>query len=222
MGKEDDTVISADDTVITVDDDTVIEPDVDDTSFTAPTVPAASSVDRAAGPTPVGEQNPAQNPAQIPTQPMRRLTDGRTDAPTPTIVFGLRLATGARYELTSAVIFGRAPRHAWTHADRTSRDGSDTDRASKDSVVQLVTVPSREGRVSSTHAEFRQLGDVVVVTDLRSTNGTRVTLASGAITQLAPGDSMAVGEGAVVDIGDGNRIEVLREKPRDASKDIAR
>jgi hypothetical protein len=31
-----------------------------------------------------------------------------------------------------------------------------------------------------------------------------------------------VGEGAVVDIGDGYRIDIMREKPRDASNDIAR
>jgi len=207
MGKNDDTVISADDTVMSV-DDTVISHD-DDTIV-------------GQMPEPMPESMPEQIPEQIPTQPMRRITDTRTVAPIPTMVFGLRFVTGARYELTSAVIIGRAPRHAWTRTDRTSRDGSGTDRASQDGVVQLVTVPSREGRVSSTHVEFRQLGDVVVVTDLRSTNGTRVTLVGGATTQLAPGDSMSVGEGAVVDIGDGNRIEVLREKPRDASKDIAR
>ena len=194
----DDTVISADDTVIWADetivsvpvDETVIEPDLEDTAFAIETSQAAQ--------------------AAQPTEPIRRITAGANEAahvPRPTVIFVLRLVTGARYTLTSAVVVGRAPRVA---------------RHRTGEVVQLVSVPSREGRVSSTHAELRQVGDVVVVTDLRSTNGTRVTLPSGVMRQLAPGDSMTVGEGSVVDVGDGNRIEVLREKTRDASNDIAR
>ncbi len=88
--------------------------------------------------------------------------------------------------------------------------------------MQLVSVASREGRVSATHVEIRQVGEVVVVKDLHSTNGTTVAFAGAAVVRLAPGDSLSVGEGAIVDIGDGNRIEVLRETPRDASKSIAR
>ena len=205
-GDGDDTVISSDDTVITQDDtvissddtiislpveQTVIEPDLDDTAFTGP------------GATPVAvDQRP---PVVLP--PRRRVTDGPAAPPRPTVTFALRLVSGARYSLASAVVLGRAPRVVRQRAE---------------DAVQLVTVPSREGRVSSTHAELRQVGDVVVVTDLRSTNGTRVSLPSGVSRQLAPGDSMSLGEGAIVDIGDGNRIEVLRENPREASNDIAR
>jgi len=210
MGRDDDTVISADDTVIIAEDTiigvpaehTIIEPEFEDTALTG-----------GLGKVPV--QGASTQAPQVATQPMRRLTDGRLAAPRPGTAFGVKLVTGERFDLTSPVVIGRAPRHAWSGKNRVSQDNA----------VQLVTVPSREGRVSSTHAELRQVGDVVVVTDLRSTNGTRVSLvggARGASVQLAPGDSMAVGEGAVVDIGDGNRIEVTREKPRDASKDIAR
>lgn len=146
----------------------------------------------------------------------RRITDSVLDGPqVPYVlevprsadVFFLRTVTGERYSLSTAVVLGRAPRVA---------------RIPGGDVVQLVSLPSREGRVSTTHVELRQVGGVVVVTDLRSTNGTRVTLASGVSRQLAPGDSMAIGEGAVVDIGDGNRIDVMRETTRDASNDIAR
>ena len=52
-------------------------------------------------------------------------------------------------------------------------------------------------------------GDVVVVTDLRSTNGTRVINPGQPTVLLAPGDSMALGVGAIIDLGDGNRLEVL-------------
>lgn len=184
----DDTVISAEETVIAA-DQTVIS--VDDTIITVPE-PVASPELR------------------------RRITDSVLDGPQvpqvlevsrSAVVFFLRSVTGARYALTTAVVFGRAPRVA---------------RIPGGDVVQLVSLPSREGRVSTTHVELRQVGGVVVVTDLRSTNGTRVTLPSGVSRQLAPGDSMAVGEGAVVDIGDGNRIDVMRETSRDASNDIAR
>lgn len=125
----------------------------------------------------------------------------------PAIVFVLRTVTGQRYHVDAAVVMGRSPRQT---------------RLTREDVVQLVPVPSPQGLVSATHVEFRQVGDVVVVTDLRSTHGTTVTLASGARLRLGSGDSLSVGEGAVVDIGDGNRIDVLREKPRDASNTIAR
>jgi FHA domain len=187
----DDTVIGADETVIGA-DETIIS--ADDTVISADDTVIS-----------VTELTDGGNLA--PTQPMPRIPDVPARVSAPTSVFTLRLVTGARYGLSSAVIVGRAPRVA---------------RLSTDDAVQLVSVSSREGLVSSTHAELRQVGDVVVVTDLRSTNGTRVTLPNGVSRQLAPGDSMALGEGAVVDIGDGNRIEVLRETPRDASNDIAR
>ena len=186
-GDGDETVISSDDTVITQDE----------------TVISANETVISADDTIISP--PVEEP--VPTQPIRRVTDGPAAPPRQTVAFALRLVTGARYSLSSAVVLGRAPRVVRQRAE---------------DAVQLVIVPSREGRVSSTHAELRQVGDVVVVTDLRSTNGTRVSLPSGVSRQLAPGDSMSLGEGAIVDIGDGNRIEVLRENPREASNDIAR
>ena len=184
----DDTVIAVDDTVMRVSaDETIIEPDVEDTALgahpkkDAPEVLAADE----------------KNIDLAPTQPLRRVPDRPAAPPRQSVAFSLRFVTGARYELTSAVVVGRSPRLA---------------RLDKSDAVQLVTVPSREGRVSSTHAELRQVGDVVVLTDLRSTNGTRVTMPGGVIHQLAPGDSMTLGAGAVVDIGDGNRIDVMRDK----------
>lgn len=150
---------------------------------------------------------PVEETVIEPTQPQRRITDSPAFVARPTAVFSVRLVSGARYSLTSAVVVGRAPRVA-------KRNAGD--------VVQLVSVTSGDGRVSATHVELKQVGDVVVVTDLRSTNGTRVTSPGGAIRQLAPGDSMSLGEGSVVDIGDGNRIDILRETPRDASNGLAR
>ena len=75
--------------------------------------------------------------------------------------------------------------------------------------VTLAVLSSPDGIVSSTHARLEMQGEVVVVTDLRSTNGTRIIIPSKSTVLLAPGDSMALSVGAIVDLGDGNRIEVL-------------
>ena len=107
--------------------------------------------------------------------------------------FRLRHINGTKYELTKPLIMGRLPA-APLRGDRG---------------VTLVVLASPDGVVSSTHARVEVLGDVVVVTDLRSTNGTRVINPGQPTVLLAPGDSMALGIGAIIDLGDGNRLEVL-------------
>jgi hypothetical protein len=73
----------------------------------------------------------------------------------------------------------------------------------------LVRVPSPSHEVSGTHIELSQQGAVVVVTDLRSTNGTIVTVPGRDPVKLRQGESAVVAPGTVVDIGDGNRVEIL-------------
>lgn len=107
--------------------------------------------------------------------------------------FRLRHINGTQYLLTKPLIVGRLPA-APLRGDRG---------------VTLVVLASPDGVVSSTHARVEVLGDVVVVTDLRSTNGTRVINPGQPTVLLAPGDSMALGVGAIIDLGDGNRLEVL-------------
>ena len=107
--------------------------------------------------------------------------------------FRLRHINSTKYELTKPLIMGRLPA-APLRGDRG---------------VTLVVLASPDGVVSSTHARVEVLGDVVVVTDLRSTNGTRVINPGQPTVLLAPGDSMALGVGAIIDLGDGNRLEVL-------------
>lgn len=107
--------------------------------------------------------------------------------------FRLRHINGTQYLLTKPLIVGRLPA-APLRGDRG---------------VTLVVLASPDGVVSSTHARVEVLGDVVVVTDLRSTNGTRVINPGQLTVLLAPGDSMALGVGAIIDLGDGNRLEVL-------------
>jgi pSer/pThr/pTyr-binding forkhead associated (FHA) protein len=72
----------------------------------------------------------------------------------------------------------------------------------------LIPVPSPTQEVSGTHLRIEQSGDAVVVTDLRSTNGTTVTPRGGTATRLRPGESLAVLAGTTVAIGDGNIIEI--------------
>jgi hypothetical protein len=74
---------------------------------------------------------------------------------------------------------------------------------------RLVRVASPAQEVSSTHLELRQLGASVVVTDMRSTNGSVVFPPGGVQSKLRQGESVVVTPGTLVDIGDGNVIEIL-------------
>ncbi|WP_423917699.1 FHA domain-containing protein [Frigoribacterium sp. 2-23] len=76
-------------------------------------------------------------------------------------------------------------------------------------VPRLVTVASPTGEVSSTHVDIRHEGASVVVTDLRSTNGTVVAMPGRAPVRLRQGESVVALAGSLVDIGDGNVLEIL-------------
>jgi hypothetical protein len=100
----------------------------------------------------------------------------------------LALSTGALVPVDGVVLIGRAPQ---------------ADRAPDGTEARLVTVPSPEQDISRTHAEVRLEAGRVLVTDLYSTNG--ITVASGALPprRVTAGEPVAVGEGDVVDLGDG-------------------
>ena len=73
----------------------------------------------------------------------------------------------------------------------------------------LVTVPSPRGEVSATHLELSQVGTSIVITDLRSTNGTVVTMPGAMPLTMRAGESLVAVPGTIVEIGDGNGIEIL-------------
>lgn len=73
----------------------------------------------------------------------------------------------------------------------------------------LVTVPSPLGQVSSSHLLVHAEGDVAVIQDLRSTNGTVIRPAGAPPYRMAAGASIVALTGTVVEIGDGIAIEVL-------------
>jgi hypothetical protein len=82
-------------------------------------------------------------------------------------------------------------------------------RISYGQMPRLVRVASPAREVSSTHLEVRQLGASVVLTDMRSTNGSVIFPPAGVSRKLRQGESVVVTPGTLVDIGDGNVIEIL-------------
>lgn len=74
---------------------------------------------------------------------------------------------------------------------------------------RLVTVPSPLKEVSASHVEVRQRGSTVVVTDLRSTNGSVVLMPGSRPRKLRQGESVVVSPGTLVDIGDDNVLQIL-------------
>lgn len=74
---------------------------------------------------------------------------------------------------------------------------------------ELVTVPSPRQQVSASHLAVSASGTAVVVEDLGSTNGTVIRPLGAPPIRMPSGGSMVVLTGTVVEIGDGNSIEIL-------------
>ncbi|MET0590871.1 MAG: FHA domain-containing protein [Naasia sp.] len=107
---------------------------------------------------------------------------------------GFKIGDGPAYVLDTPVYIGRKP---------------SSPRIVTGTVPRLLKVPSPSMEVSGTHIELRQEGANVVVTDMRSTNGTFVAQPGAAHVKLRQGESLVVAPGTLVDIGDGNVIEIL-------------
>ncbi|NNC13214.1 FHA domain-containing protein [Planctomonas sp. JC2975] len=122
---------------------------------------------------------------------------GRASAPAPNAVAEptpVRVGVRGRESvlLDAPIIVGRRPAG-------TTRHGREP---------LLVTVPSPEQVVSASHVRIERQGNVVVVTDLRSKNGTSITVPGSRPRRLRPGESFAVPGAATVEIGDGTIIEI--------------
>jgi hypothetical protein len=114
-------------------------------------------------------------------------------------VFELRVGERAPFELTAPVVIGRRPQ------PRRSTNAQDQ---------VLITVESPAHEVSANHVEIARSGRTVVVTDLRSMNGTKVFLPGRPVVRLRQGDSVVASGSAIVEIGDGNVIHISsRERP---------
>ena len=111
------------------------------------------------------------------------------------LTFGFRVGSSRIVLLDAIVYLGRRP-----SAPRIVRGG----------IPRLVRVLSETSEVSSTHLELRQVGRTVVVTDMRSTNGTSISVPGHPVRRLRQGESVVVTAGTLIDIGDRNIIEILR------------
>lgn len=111
----------------------------------------------------------------------------------------LQLSCGDRVEVDRVVILGRAP---------------EARRFSATEQPRLVTVPSPQQEISSTHLEVRPGTGAdhgsAVVTDLGSTNGTVLAQPGLPAEPLRPGIPVQLLPGAVIDLGDGLSITVAR------------
>lgn len=74
---------------------------------------------------------------------------------------------------------------------------------------RFVRVHSPHREVSATHVELRQDGASVIVTDMRSTNGTVITVPGMPVFTLHAGGSMVVAPGTTLDLGDENIVEIM-------------
>ncbi len=108
----------------------------------------------------------------------------------------LVLSSGETVEVDRPVLIGRSP---------------EAQRASSEE-PRLVTVPSPQQEISSTHLEVRAGSGAdhgsAVVTDLGSTNGTVLVQPGLAPEDLQPGIAVQLLPGAIIDLGDGVTIQV--------------
>lgn len=167
-------------------DDTVVRPRRDGDAS------APRSGDRVPGPEarlePVHAAD-ADPPVGVPT----RLPSGPVGASAPPRVPSIRIG-GRVVRLDRPVVVGRRPA---------------APRVVHGAGPELVTVPSPTTQVSSSHLLVHAAGEAAVVDDLRSTNGTVVRPPGSAPFRMASGASIVVLTGTLVEIGDGNVIEVL-------------
>ncbi len=124
---------------------------------------------------------------------------GQPPAPSVTArpVARLHFAHGEVIDVDRAVLVGRAPE---------ARRFTSTDQP------RLVTVPSPNQEISSTHLEVRPGSGAdhgtAVVTDLGSTNGTVLVLPGLGPQTLQPGVAVQLLPGALIDLGDGMTVQV--------------
>ena len=120
--------------------------------------------------------------------------------------FRLRLADGTLVPLDQPVYLGRKPSVPRIHPG---------------GVPLLVTLDSPQREVSSTHLELSMVGATIVASDARSTNGSVLRIPGAAPRTLIGGESAVVTPGTVIELGDGNLIELLGPDPDPAPAESA-
>ncbi|HEV7624586.1 MAG TPA: FHA domain-containing protein [Amnibacterium sp.] len=124
----------------------------------------------------------------------RHRTEPPPTAPTPETATAFRVGDRAPERVDAPVYVGRQPR---------------SPRVTGPMLPRLVRVDSPSREVSATHIELRPTPHGLVLTDLQSTNGTVVRQPGSGVRRLESGESLPVVPGTLIDIGDGNVIEIL-------------
>lgn len=170
------------------------EPPLPDGPVGGPPDPAPAVAPDHDGMTRAGAVDPgpfSPPPPGIPGQPPAPAVLSR---PVARLVF----SSGETVGVDRAIVVGRAP-------EARRFPASDQPR--------LVTVPSPQQEISSTHLELRPGTGAdhgsAVVTDLGSTNGTVVVQPGLPPEDLRPGIAVQLIPGAIIDLGDGVTIQVL-------------
>jgi len=158
-------------------------------------VPALVEPSAPPKPSPVRPVDPA--PA-LPTEHENVWSQPVPERPRP---FRLRLADGTLVPLDQPVYLGRKPSVPRIHPG---------------GVPLLVTLDSPQREVSSTHLELSMVGATIVASDARSTNGSVLHIPGAEPRTLIGGESAVVTPGTVIELGDGNLIELLEPEPRPA------
>jgi hypothetical protein len=124
----------------------------------------------------------------------RHRTEPPATAPTPQTATAFRVGDRAPERVDAPVYVGRQPR---------------SPRVTGPMLPRLVRVDSPSREVSATHIELRPTPHGLVLTDLQSTNGTVGRQPGSGVRRLESGESLPVAPGTLIDIGDGNVIEIL-------------
>lgn len=130
-----------------------------------------------------------------PAPPVNVWAEPVPGAPRP---FRLRLGDGTLVPLDQHVYLGRKPSVPRIHPGGTPL---------------LVTLDSPQRELSSTHLELSPVGGTIVASDARSTNGSVLRIPGSEPRTLIGGESAVVTPGTVIELGDGNLVEVLAPGP---------
>lgn len=188
-----------------------MEPDLDDTRLSVPRTPTSApgvdlddTVVRSGVAVPAEVEERTVPPALIepPVPEVRPVPVGIPadlpvpPAPAPPAAAAYRavLPDGTEVEIDVAVYIGRKPSIPRIHVGPEPR---------------LITMPSPAREMSATHLELRVVGDALVASDMRSTNGTVVQLPGAAPRTLIRGESAVVVAGTRIDLGEGAVLDIL-------------
>lgn len=194
-----------------------MEPDLDDTRLSVPRTPTPppgvdldDTVVRSvgAGPAEVAEGTAPPALVEPPVPEARAVPVGtRADlpvAPAPVVAaapYRAVLPDGDEVVIDVAVYVGRKPSVPRIHVGPAPR---------------LIAMPSPGREMSATHLELRMVGDALVASDMRSTNGTVVQLPGAAPRTLIRGESAVLVPGSRIDLGEGAVLDILAPAGADA------